>query len=70
MTKKDMYIYLLFSVENNYDQPPNNLKCIWKEKPTIEQVAKAINQSFPSDSDKTTLNLVNLWNGKEVRINN
>ena len=61
-------MYLLFSIANNYNQPSNNLECIWEERPTIERIAKFIGHSFPSNSDETTLCLVNLWNGKRVNL--
>ena len=32
--------WALFSIENNYDQPDNNLVAIWKSKPTIAQLHK------------------------------
>ena len=61
----------LFSVENEYDQPMNNLVCLWKEKPSLETLCKDIDWKFPADSDKDTLAIVTLWQGKkEVRIDN
>ena len=62
-----MKIWCLFSVDNNYDQPPNNLVCWWKEKPTIEQVAGGMSIAFPSKEDEKTLAVVNVWGGKGAR---
>ena len=61
----------LFSVENEYYQPMNNLVCLWKEKPSLETLCKDLGWKFPADSDKDTLAIVTLWQGKEeVRIDN
>jgi len=61
----------LFSVENEYDQPMNNLVCLWKDKPSLETLCKDLGWKFPADSDKDTLAIVTLWQGKEeVRIDN
>lgn len=54
-------IYALFSVENNYDQPPNNLVAWWHEKPSLEILAKALGRSFPDANDEVTLKLVKIW---------
>jgi hypothetical protein len=37
-----MKIFCLFSVDNNYDQPDNNLVCWWQKKPSLEQMFKAL----------------------------
>ncbi len=62
--------WFLFSVDNNYDQPPNNMVCWWSEKPKLEEVAKAVDLDFPNGGDEAVLSVVNLWSGKEVRILN
>ena len=54
----------LFSIENQYDQPDNNLVAIFKEKPSIELLAKALGKSFPCDKDSDTLAIVNIWNNE------
>ena len=60
----------LFCVANEYDQPRNNLVCLWKDKPSLETLCKDLGWKFPADSDEDTLAIVNLWQGKEVRIGN
>ena len=50
----------LFSIENQYDQPENNLVALFKEKPSIELLAKALEKSFPCDKDSETLAIVNI----------
>ena len=35
-------IWCLFSIENDYDQPFNNLVTWWSEKPTVDKIANAI----------------------------
>ena len=52
----------LFSVENNYDQPENNLVALFKEKPSLTAIATAIGLDFPSTNDKISLAIVNVWN--------
>ncbi len=63
-----MKIVCLFSVENNYDQPQNNLICWWREKPSIETLAKALDLRFPASSDSETLAIVKVWSGEGARI--
>ena len=54
----------LFSIENQYDQPDNNLVALFKEKPSIELLAKALGKSFPCDKGSDTSAIVNIWNNK------
>ena len=63
-----MNAWFLFSVDNNYDQPPNNLVAWWKERPSLEIVAKALNRKFPCDTDEETLAIVNIWSGKTADL--
>ena len=56
-------IWCLFSVDNLYDQPPNNLVAWWSEKPTLFSLAKTLKMSFPSERDRDTLFVVNVWQG-------
>jgi hypothetical protein len=37
-----MKIWCLFSVDNNYDQPDNNLFAWWAEKPSLEVLAQTL----------------------------
>lgn len=64
-------IYALFSIQNEYDQPDNNLEAWWHEKPSLEILANALGGKFPSDRDEDTLAIVKIW-GMEVhqRIGN
>jgi hypothetical protein len=62
-----MSIYCLFSIENNYDQPPNNLVAWWSKKPSIEEVAVAMGASWPSTNDDFTLSMVRIWQGTNTR---
>lgn len=64
-----MKIWCAFSVENNYDQPDNNLVCWWEDKPTLEQLANALGFQFPASEDETTLAIVKIWSGDSMRIN-
>jgi hypothetical protein len=59
----------LFRVANNYDQPNNDLVQIFKDTPSLEELAKAVNMKFPVDEDADTLAIVKLWQGDKVRLN-
>lgn len=61
-----MKIFCLFSIDNNYDQPPNNLVCWWSKKPSIPELAKAIGVSFPAPLDEDTLAIAKIWSGKHA----
>lgn len=62
-------IWALFSVENNFDQPENNLVAWWSEKPSFDLLAKALSlEGFPCASDELTLYVVNLWQGEAKQI--
>lgn len=63
-------IWCLFSVENNYDQPPNNLEAWWKEKPSLESLLSFFNINF-NDPD-SVVKVVKIWDsvGEEQRIGN
>ena len=56
----------LFSVDNNYDQPDNNLIALFKEKPSLPALSKALGLDFPSQDDKITLAIVNIWNSTDT----
>tara|TARA_R110000744_G_scaffold55033_1_gene116497 strand:+ start:820 stop:1065 length:246 start_codon:yes stop_codon:yes gene_type:complete len=58
----------LFSIDNNYDQPRNNLVCVWKKRPTLERLAQVLDKKFPAHNDPDTLLIVKLWNEETVRI--
>jgi len=64
-----MKIWCLFSIDNEYDQPPNNLVCWWQKKPSIETLAKTLEVEL-GGSDELTVKLVNIWTGKEARFVN
>lgn len=64
-----MQIWCLFSVDNNYDQPENNLVAWWKDKPSFDQVAASIGFGcFPCETDYATLYVVNLWQGANEQV--
>lgn len=57
-------IWALFSVDNNYDQPDNNLVAWWAEKPSFDTLAKAIGlEAFPCGTNEESLYVINLWQG-------
>ena len=58
----------LFSIDNDYNQPANNLVYIWKEQPSLEELAEAIGTTFPHVDDEKVLAVVNIWQGQEIMI--
>jgi hypothetical protein len=68
MKQTKTHIYCLFSIKNEYDQPDYNLEIFWNEKPGIEFLMKYFNVNI-EDNNKV-LEIVNLWQGKETRIQN
>ena len=58
-----MTVWCLFSVENDYNQPRNDLCCLWIEKPTAEKLSKCFN---PNPTEER---LEKLLQGYELRIN-
>lgn len=40
--KMIMKVWALFSIENEYDQPDNNLEGLFHHKPTFEELAKFV----------------------------
>lgn len=61
-------IWALFSVENNYDQPENNLVAWWSDKPSFDELANGLGWGgFPCRTDEATLYVVNLWQGANTQ---
>lgn len=54
-------IWCLFSIQNEYDQPQNNLEAWWSKYPTLNQVSDVIGKGF---------SVADLWAGKTVRYGN
>ena len=63
-----MKIWVLFEEYNAYDAS-ETLRSWWSIKPTLETLAKALGMQFPCEEDAMTLNIVNIWKGDTVRIN-
>lgn len=60
----------LYSTENDYNQPPNNLVALFRNKPSLEKLGSYFG-GFPSSDDSKTLDIVKLWTmDHEVRIGN
>lgn len=60
-------IWGLFSVAQEYDQPPNNLVAWWSEKPNLETLFKTLNIQL-GENDKSTVAVVKIWSGEEEEI--
>ncbi|QGZ13971.1 hypothetical protein PP939_gp123 [Rhizobium phage RL38J1] len=61
-------IWVLFSVDNNYDQPGHNLVGWWHDKPELQTIAKAIGVNFPAVRDEDTVAIVKIWSGEVMDI--
>lgn len=59
-------IYCLFSMDNQYDQPPHNLEAWFEEKPTIEELFKHF--VVDMSNNELVVKVVHLWNHQKVRI--
>ena len=60
-------IWCMFSVENNYDQPPNNLVVCWVDKPCFEAIMSAIGGNMSRDED--IIAAAEVMKGGEARVN-
>lgn len=60
-------IWCLFSIENNYDQPRNNMVCWWDRKPLLHILLRLMVQE---DSSTLLTQAEEIHSGKQVRINN
>lgn len=58
-------IWCLFSVDNEYNQPPNNLVAWWPTKPNFEGLLKAMGGTLMCD--KAIIATANVMQGQETR---
>lgn len=65
-----MKVWALFSIENQYDQPDNNLVKLYKDKPSFETLATLLfpNDSFRELSDEQIAKIEKILRGDEARI--
>ena len=63
-----MKIWVLLSVENNYDQPPANLVAWWVKEPDFLELANVIGVEV--DIKKGNAEIGKILNGEESRIDN
>ena len=66
-----MKVWALFSVDlQKYDQPENNLEALFLNKPSLDQLSKAIYGKPLGElsNDDCILWIVNLYKSKEVTI--
>ena len=61
-------VYMLFSVDANYDQPDRAFICWWSKKPSIEMLAKILNVDFMDANDDMKASIVSIWCGKCERL--
>jgi hypothetical protein len=62
-------IYCLFSIDNDYDQPNNNLVAWFSTKPKLEVIASALDINLGTASDEQVIVVANLFQGKSVEYN-
>lgn len=60
-------IWCLFSVDNNYDQPDNNLVAWWPEKPTLEVLFDTLGVTL-GVRDQDTVAVVKIWAGSREEL--
>jgi hypothetical protein len=63
-----MKIWCLFAIENNYDQPDNNLVAWWQEKPGLECLLSFFDVDL-SNTD-AVVRVVHIWDGRVERLGN
>lgn len=64
MTGNKPTIWCLFSVEQTYDQPDNNLRAWWAEKPTVEALGRYLARPLDNSLDTEIVKLVDIWLGR------
>jgi hypothetical protein len=62
-----MKIWCLFSVDNNYDQPNNNLVAWWQKKPTLECLFDTLEIKMGANDDHTVA-VVKVWTGEFEQV--
>lgn len=66
-----MSIWCIFSLSNNYDQPPNNLVAWWKDKPDLTMLAREFFNKELTDMDNDEVVMtVELWQGRKIDYSN
>lgn len=55
---------VLFRLENLYDQPDTDLKCLFENQPSLEELAVAMGTTFPHEKDEVTMAIVKVWQGE------
>jgi hypothetical protein len=64
MGKETLKIWCVFSVDNNYDQPDNNLVIWFNEKPTLDQLARTLTGKGLDELDEPNIvAIVGIWTG-------
>lgn len=61
-------IWCVFSIENNYDQPDNNLVAWFAEKPSLNRFAEFLGYPLDKTDDETILRIVKMWQGHQTQI--
>jgi len=67
MKKRTGKICVLFSIDNEYNQPENNLVAWWYSKPSFEMLAEAIGVIV--DKEKGDSKIGSILRGLEIRVN-
>lgn len=64
----DKGIWCLFSIDNNDDQPENNLVRFWFNRPSIETLASFMGYPTDKANDEDIVKIVLLWQGTPQRF--
>lgn len=65
----DKGIWCLFRIENNYDQPDNDLERFWFNKPSLEALGNYLGKPLDKAKDEDVMNTVAIWQGYSTVVN-
>jgi hypothetical protein len=69
MSERPVKIWALFSVDNNYDQPANNLVAWWVTKPSLDVLAVTITgKRMEFLDDASIIGIVRIFGGEDKTI--
>ena len=61
-------IYALHEGVNAYDHEGTYIRYIWFRKPSMFDVAAALQMKFPCDNDEHTLAITKIWQGQSMQF--
>jgi len=61
-------IWCIFTIDNDYDQPEDNLENFWFEKPTLQTFAKQIGVDLETANEDKILRVIAAYKGEDTQI--